>query len=892
MPVIHSPRARRVLALAVAGALAPAVLAQQAVTDLGIEEVVVTAQKREENLQAVPISISSLSATDIERRGVRNPADLIATIPNMNGFTSPSSRGDLSINLRGVAGAAPGNLSNDPGVAVYVDGVIYGKQVGGGLDVAEFERVEVLRGPQGTLYGRNSTGGAVNFITRKPTGEFGGKISGTAGSDGLWALRGIVDTPALGTPGEGAGTLKATLSAQTRQRDGLYGSTSAGGQDFDDIDRQAVRAALRWEPSDAVTIDYAYEKSRLDELATPQVLVGLNPLTRDATSGATLARKDALDGMIMAGDYALMGFGPLAAAASDLTFARWLGSAKALSAVYANGVGSDTDRPSDGTADVKSGTTGDSSGHSLTGALAFQDLGPLGDVEFKSITGWREQDTRNYGDLDGVDNTIAPGGAGALNDLAVFTMYSLYEYQSQFPSFLLSYPRDGMAKLWELIDTYGGGAYRLDSNFHYQQFSQELQMVGTSGPVEYALGFYYFEDDGAVDSYQVAAAPLAGPSATSYDNETEATAFYGQVTWTPPILDEKLAITLGYRRTEETKGVTYRYLDDGASTVGGLFSGSPLNLGIDLGYTGELFPAATYGDAFDQDFSNDSGNLTLAYQVSDDTNVFFRWSTGYRSGGYNGEIYDNPVQEETIEQWELGLKSDLLPGQLRVNASVFAYVFDDMQVGMIRVEENGDPTSFTGNAGKAERWGSELELQWLPLEDLLLAASWSHMEGEFEDYPPQCGDGAYLNTCIDTDGIAQRSLSPDDSLSLTGDWVFARTEAAEFIAHLELFWQDEVPASAMWPGSYGQDLDGDGTQEGNYPYIFDHIMLKDRLLVNARLGIENVRFAQGTLRAALWGRNLTDEEYNTYGINFSSLGPITAQYGEPRTWGVDLTWEF
>jgi len=878
----HVNRLALSLAVAAGSALpAGAAAAQRNVTDLGIDEMVVTAQKREENLQAVPISISALSATDIERRGVQNSADLVGTIPNMGGFTSPSSRGDLGINLRGVGSPAPSNLSNDPGVAIYVDGVVIGKQVGSSLDVAELERVEVLRGPQGTLYGRNSTGGAVNFITRKPSGEFGGKITGTLGSDSLWGMRGTVDTPTLGTEGEGAGTLKATFAAQTRQRDGLYGGER---QDFDSIDRQAYRAALRWEPNDAVTIDYAYDKSKLDEKATVQALVGLNALQLNPLTGEQVSRQDALNGMILAGEYALQGAGPLAVAAADPTFGRWLGSARDLSAVYAD-IGSVEHRPDDGVADAYSGSTGDSSGNSLTGTLQLDDLGPLGDVEFKSISGWRQQDTRNFGDIDGMDNTIAPGGAGALNDLAVFTMFQLYGYQSEYPESLLQYPRDAMAKLWSLIDQFGGGAYILDSNFSYEQFSQELQMVGSTERLQYAVGLYYFEDDGSVDSYQVAASPLAGPQGVDYDNDTEATAFYSQFTWTPPVLDDKLALTLGYRHTEESKGVTYRYLDDGTASGGGLFSGSPLYLGVDMDYTGQLVRTPTYGNKFSQDFSNDSGNATVAYQLGDDTNVFLRWATGYRSGGYNGEIYDNPVQEETVEEWELGVKSDVLPGRLRVNASIFTYVYDDMQVGMIEVNDSGQPTSFTANAGKAERWGTELELQWSPLDNLLLTANWSHLDGDFDKYPAQCGLGAYLDTCIDTDDIARRTNAPDDQLSLVGDWVFAHTDWAEFMAHVEVFWQGETYAAPLWPGSY--EIPG-----GAYPYIYDDIVLDERTLVNARLGIENVALSSGTLRASLWARNLFDEDYNTYGINFSTLGPITAQYGEPRTWGVDLTWEF
>ena len=874
----------RPVVLAVASAILAAGGADaQNVTDLGIEEMVVTAQKREENLQAVPISISSLGAADIERRGVQNAADLISTLPNVSGFASPESRDTLSVSIRGVAAPGPSNLSNDPGVSIYIDGVVLGKAVSNTLDVAELERVEVLRGPQGTLYGRNSTGGAVNFITRKPSGEFGGRITGTAGSDRLRGLRASIDTATLGVDGEGAGTLKATFGAQTRKRDGLYGKDANGGQDFDDRDRQAYRIALRWEPMDTLTVDYAFDRSKMDETATPEGLVGLNPLTYDPFTGARTERAEALEGMIMAGEYALMGAGPLAAAADDPTFMRWLDSAKALSNVYAR-IGSTGKRPGRGAADVLSGTKSDTTAHSLTATFNAENLGVLGDVEFKSISGWRKQDSRNFADLDGVDNSIAPGGAGALNDLAIFTMYQLYEYQSGYPASLLDHPRAGMAKLWSVIDRYGGGAFRLDADYEYKQFSQELQMVGSKERLDYAIGLYYFKDDGSCASYQVAASPLVGPQLMSYDNGTEAWAVYAQMTWTPPVLDDRLAITIGYRHTEESKRVTYLYRDDGGASGGGLFGGNELNLGIDLDYTGELVPVPEYGDKFKKDFSNNSGSLTLAYQATEDTNVYLRWATGYRSGGFNGEIYNNPVDEETIEQWEFGVKSDVVPGVLRVNASVFAYEFKDMQVGMMRLV-NGQPTSYTGNAGRADRWGTEVEVLWSPTHDLLFSLSWAHLDGNFEEYPPQCGTGDYLTTCIDTNHLARRPNSPDDQLSLVTDWVFASTDWADFLAHVEVFWQGKSYSGPLWAGSY--DVEG-----GSYPHVYDHIVLKDRTLVNARIGIENVRLGNGTLRAALWARNLFDKEYNSYGMNFGALGAIVANYGEPRTWGLDVSWDF
>ena len=140
----------------------------------------------------------------------------------------------------------------------------------------------------------------------------------------------------------------------------------------------------------------------------------------------------------------------------------------------------------------------------------------------------------------------------------------------------------------------------------------------------------------------------------------------------------------------------------------GLGLGPPTGA-INTAYTGQVFKAKTYGDQYDSQFSNDSGNVTVAYQLTEDTNVFLRWATGYRSGGWNGELYANPFEEETIEQVELGVKSDVMPGLLRVNASVFQYTYDDLQVSEIRLINNS-PTSYYGNAGEAERWGSEMFL--------------------------------------------------------------------------------------------------------------------------------------------------------------------------------------
>jgi len=877
---------KKQLALAVVGATAVlasgASFGQGSATNLVIEEVVVTAQKRTEEAQDVPISISTLSESDLERRGVSNAADLVGTIPNMGGFQPPGAKGNIGINMRGVSSGSPSNLSLDTSVGVYIDGVLIGKQVGSALDVAELERVEVLRGPQGTLYGRNSTGGAVNFVTRKPTGEFGGSVTGTVGDEGLWGVKANIHTDTLGTAGEGLGALAASLGYQTRERDAFYENRVPGGDDMDDLDREAYRLALRWDINNDLVVDYAYDHSELDEANAAQVPVGLTPLT---ASGFT--RTAALQGYIQAGQAGLAGFGPLAAAATavggDPTFNRWLQSAQDMLAQFQN-LG-DGDRPNKVNADVPTSSTNESDGHSLTAAWNFDDMGVLGSVEFKSITGYREVEARNIGDLDGFDNTIAPGGAGALNDSALGAMYSMYAGQAAVPPAFqpafLPLLRRGTDKLWQLIDQYGGAFFTQDAKFDYEQFSQELQMVGSTDSLQYALGLYYWDDEGSFDNYRLAATPVAPITSTAYDNDTDAYAFYTQVTWTPDILDQRLALTLGYRRTEEEKSITYRYQNDGGGPFAG---GDPLASGVNLAYTGELSPASTYGDDFDQKFSNDSGSVTIAYQLGDNTNVFARWAQGYRAGGFNGEIYDSRFKEETMEQWELGVKSDVMPGLLRVNASIFQYQIDDLQVSQIEVDDQGLTTSFIGNAGEAERWGTEVEVQLLPTDNLLLALSYTHMGGEFDKYGDVCGSKECLPN---PENDAHRAQSPDDAVSLVADWVFAQTDWAEFMAHVEVFWQDETYASALWTGNYG-------AAPNTQAVIYDPIVMKDRTLVNARIGIENVEVGccGATLRASLWSRNLLDEDYNTFGINFGTLGPITEQYGEPRTFGVDVTYEF
>ena len=168
-------------AVPVAGGFHPMVAAQE--TDKPVfEEVIVTAQKREQSIYDVPVAISAFSADSVERQGIQNLTDVGKFVPNLN-VTEFSAGHVSSANpfIRGI-GLQDHLITTDPGVGVYVDGVYLGRQVGQNWNLTNIERIEVLRGPQGTLYGRNSIGGAINIITRKPGDEEGGRVSLMAGT--------------------------------------------------------------------------------------------------------------------------------------------------------------------------------------------------------------------------------------------------------------------------------------------------------------------------------------------------------------------------------------------------------------------------------------------------------------------------------------------------------------------------------------------------------------------------------------------------------------------------------------------------------------------------------------------------------------------------------------
>jgi iron complex outermembrane receptor protein len=235
-----------------------------------LEEIVVTARRAEESLQRVPISVSAISAEDLAERSIESLSDLGQSVPNLLfGERGASGRGSAVVYIRGV-GQADVRPTYDPAVGIYIDGVFLGRMQGNDLDTMDVERVEVLRGPQGTLFGKNTSGGAVNIVTRQPDlTAYTGKVQVTGGSRSRFDALASLNVPLV------MDKVALLVAASRRTQDG-YG-TRADGQSMANTDRTSGRLALRLQLSDAFSALFAADALTYDETNSMFKLISIYP---------------------------------------------------------------------------------------------------------------------------------------------------------------------------------------------------------------------------------------------------------------------------------------------------------------------------------------------------------------------------------------------------------------------------------------------------------------------------------------------------------------------------------------------------------------------------------------------------------------------------------------
>jgi iron complex outermembrane recepter protein len=294
MPIVDSKQftQKTVLALAIAAAsVAPSFAQESGDRSMMLEEVVVTAQKRQESLQDVPISVATMSQDHMEMRVIDDLKDIGNDIPNL--YINPFNSDPTAIRLfiRGI-GQNDVQITQDPSVSLYTDGVYMGTSIGAGFEGVDIERMEILRGPQGTLYGRNATGGAVNIITRRANTEaLEFRQDLTTGDLGKFQSKTILNVP-LGEQ------FAAKLNYVKSERDGYVENNNPVGEDFGLEDRESLVVDLRWELNQDIIIDYRYEDAENHDSQRLQQVRELSPgLLSPFTTFTDDISMDFLDGV-------------------------------------------------------------------------------------------------------------------------------------------------------------------------------------------------------------------------------------------------------------------------------------------------------------------------------------------------------------------------------------------------------------------------------------------------------------------------------------------------------------------------------------------------------------------------------------------------------------------
>ncbi len=237
----------------------------------GLTDIVVTATKRETNLQKTPIAISVIGADMVEKRHVQSLIDLAdGGVPSLRVATFEARQSALTVGIRGIVPFDQNQVAREPGVGVYIDGVYLGRSQGLNAALFDVQRIEVLRGPQGTLFGRNTEGGALSIVTKAPTGEWGGRVSAGVGNYGAYDGEFHIDLPAVAN-------FALKIDGVLDHQDATTTNPASGQYGWNYHNRVGGRIAGRWKPVDGLTIDLSYDQAKDENTPFYSQLINYNP---------------------------------------------------------------------------------------------------------------------------------------------------------------------------------------------------------------------------------------------------------------------------------------------------------------------------------------------------------------------------------------------------------------------------------------------------------------------------------------------------------------------------------------------------------------------------------------------------------------------------------------
>ena len=649
---------------------------------LALEEIIVTAQKKEASLQDTPIALDAFGEDALEREGINNVGDLANNVPALTIEPFPINNTTLRIYIRGI-GLIDAQVTQDPPVGVYIDGAYIARSSGLATDVADLTRIEVLRGPQGTLYGRNSTGGAVNLVTKRPNvDEIEVKQAFTIGNRNLITSKTSVNLPLW----EGAA---AKLAYYQKDIDGHI-SNNGGGGSYGDNETIGYRLDFGWDVSDTVRLDYAFDRSEVEHYNYTYDVV--NPSTDLDTGAAT----DGFQNLIRAGARQFYNYNSSNHRRSQINSSVPL-------------LQSDTDIH----------------GHQFSVVWSASD-----NFEVKYIYAQREL-------FDGAAIDLGTGASSEgyrLDNNAVFSFAVDPDINGT-----------GTCRVACTRNTQYGDRRPdlLQEQFsHELQFSGSF----FEDRLSYIAGIYYFEETGDEDNGDVhhqLSAPLGDTGVgarievltqqvATIDNT--AMALFSQTTYRPPILDDRLSFTLGARHSEDSrKASIFRRLTTYMVTSAGS------NLERQMADVGTLLTDDVIQGVGDRDFADDSFSFTIEYAMTDEINFYLKQNEAYKSGGFNirepvtadGQArFDKGFDEEKVTSVELGMKARFLDSRLQVNADVFEQTFEDQQLNFTILGSLTDTT--VANAGTSTLRGFEMDTTFLAARGLIFILNYAYLESEID----------------------------------------------------------------------------------------------------------------------------------------------------------------
>ncbi len=648
-----------------------------ALAQLTLEEVIVTAQKRDESLQDVPISVAAFSEEMLDNMVATDIADVAAFTPNVSIGTGQVTQ--PSIDIRGI-GTSDFGVGLDPAVGVYIDGVYIARSGAAILSFNDLERVEILNGPQGTLFGRNAAAGAVQYITRKPENETEGWAKLTIGNYGKQQLEGVYNKPFTDN-------LYFRGSALVNQRDGYIKDT---GDDRNDEESWGVVAALRWLPTDNLDILWRIEYDEIDQTSRADSSATLGPRDNGAdfeeieNDGDTREWRD-LFGTALHVNYD-MGDVSFTSITSYRTFESFNrrdkdGSANPL--YFFDDLNYEDNRAF--SQEWRFQTSGASAMQWVVGANYFwENAEQVGGVYF----------TPQSADKLIWDLEVAP----ALEDLALFLPYDDAILPGvEVPQFL--------ADLGGLDSTtlYRGAGLDFLMNSALSPFVDVDRPEGTTG-----RGLIANVDEW-LDSFEV-------------DGEYQSYAVFGDVSYD---LNDQWTVTAGLRWTQDEKD------------FGRLISYN--EFGLPLAFAEETIGKDGNPGWFDQSEKWDeiTGRFVVDYHLNEDVLLYGSWATGYKSGGFDSagaDINAGPLEPEDVENLEFGIKSSFFDNRIRLNAAFFDFKYNNLQK-QIFIDAECRPTANVGTYGfvgdDVEGDGFELAVTFLATEGLTLGGSTGEVNAEY-----------------------------------------------------------------------------------------------------------------------------------------------------------------